>query len=92
VFSDLGGGAIMMKDEVLALVLDEPITEKDTLEYRERLATGMLEQCGDFDWVCLLTGLRIDENREWFIYDLVPPRFTFEELKKADLEVPVQVN
>ena len=52
----------MVNDKILALVLDEPITEKDSLDDREFIAIGMGEQGGDRDWVLYLTGLRIDEN------------------------------
>ena len=81
-----------VKDEILALVLDEPITEEDSLEYRVRFATGMLEQGGDGHWVQYLTGLRVDENREWYIHDLNPPFFTLEELLKPIRFMPDKLN
>ena len=81
-----------VKDEILALVLDEPITEEDSLEYRVRFAIGMLKQGGDGHWVEYLTRLRVDENREWYIYDLRPPFFTLEELLKPDPSMPDKLN
>ena len=84
--------AEFVKDEILALVLDEPITKEYSLEHRVRFAIGMLEQGGDGDWVQYLTGLRVDENREWYIYDLNPPFFTLEELLKPDPSIPDKLN
>ena len=83
---------VFVKNEILALVLDEPITEEDSLEYRVRFATGMLELGGDGHWVQYLTGLRVDENREWYIHDLNPPFFTLEELLKPDPAMPEKLN
>ena len=81
-----------MKDEVAALILDEPITEKDTLDDREFIAIGMAEHGGDRHWILYLTGLRVDENHQYYIYDLNPPFFTLEELLKPDPAMPDQLH
>ena len=82
----------MVDDKILALVLDDPITEEDSLDDRVRIAIGMREQGGDRHWVQYLTGLRTDENREWYIYDLMPPFILLEELLKPDPSKPDKLN
>ena len=82
----------LLNEAILAIALDEPITEDYSLEERVRIAIGMLEQGGDGHWVEYLTGLRTDENREWYIYDLNPPFFTLEELLKPDPAMPDKLN
>ena len=81
-----------VKDEILTLVLDEPITEKDTLDDREFIAIGMAEQGGDRDWILYLTGLRVDENHQYYIYALNPPFIPLEELLKPDPSMPDKLN
>ncbi len=57
-----------------ALSLDEPITEETTLEEREMIGMGMREQGASLEAVLTVLGLGIDDDREFYIRELVPPR------------------
>ena len=58
----------------LALHLDEPITAETTLEERCRVGKGMREQGASIEAVLTVLGLGIDDDREFYIRVLVPPR------------------
>ncbi len=57
-----------------ALSLDEPITAETTLKERCRVGKGMREQGASLEAVLTVLGLGIDDDREFYIRELVPPR------------------
>jgi len=57
-----------------ALHLDEPITAETTLEERDMIGMGMREQGASLEAVLTVLGLGIDDDREFYIRELVPPR------------------
>ena len=66
---------VELKSEIeLALHLDEPITAETTLEERDMIGMGMREQGASLEAVLTVLGLGIDDDREFYIRVLVPPR------------------
>ncbi len=64
-----------LKSEIeLVLHLDEPITAETTLKERCRVGKGMREQGASIEAVLTVLGLGIDDDREFYIMELVPPR------------------